>query len=162
MSSYVGWLLGAISTAEVLVVDADIRTDSFGKDTVYILGPYTNVPRECTWRSKDLDFVDQLGGEAMDNVKQINHIKLFYEDSYADLVMTLRVSVDGGVTWVDKQATIGTGDGTSKQYTFDYAPDDPVAGFMITLEVMCTQAAATFKWTGMEIDLTLRGTDFAI
>jgi hypothetical protein len=154
--------IGIISTVEVLEIRPDIRKDTIGKDAVYNLGQFTNAPRNCTWRSKDLDFVDQLSGEAMDQVKQINSVKLFYEDLYENLVVTLRVSVDGGLTWCEKQATMGNADGTAKIYVFDYSPDDPVTGWFHTFEIMNSQPASDFKWLGLEVDLTLRGTDHTI
>jgi len=147
-------------SASVLVHTPEKRKTSLACDEAFVLGSYYNAPRECTWRSKDIDFTEALGAEALDAIKQVVSVKLYYQDLSKDVVTSMKVSVDGGQTWCVKTAAIGDGDGTTKYHVFDYAPDDKVTGSVFTFEIQCLDYDTDFKWLGLEVDLIVRGEDF--
>ena len=114
------------------------------------------------WRSKDLDFSEELGIDATQALKTIDKVKLLYEDVEADTPIYFRVSIDGGNTWVTKSATIGTGDGASKSYEFDFSPIDAVTGYIFTFKIECPSGNQLIKWTGFSVDVIFRGIKFEI
>jgi hypothetical protein len=100
------------------------------------------------WRSRRLDFVDQLP-QYIDRLKCIRKAIVLYDDISASSMITLYVSMDGGVTWASQTKTVGTGDGTTKQATFHFIKTGYVADIMI--ETASTDKR--FKWHQLVLDV---------
>ena len=109
------------------------------------------------WRSKNLDFSEELGIEATQILKTIDKVALLYEDIDSNMPITISISADGGNTWTSKSATIGTGAGGSRRYEIDFVPTDAVTGHIITVKVECPSSNKSIKWNGISVDIILRG-----
>jgi len=122
----------------------------FDKDT------YTDnaAPIGCYWTSKTLDFSDQ-DQDCLQRWKTINKITLFYEDLTANTPVTIHVSPDGGVNWMSKSRSIGTGDGKSKTADFFFRTEEYCTAQDFVVRVECAAFNGTFFWTGLKVNYYL-------
>ncbi len=158
-------LIDLIDQAEAFVVSADTQMTalcSIGYLFDWSGESDNGTPYSCYWRSKDLDYAEVLGPDAHNILKTVDRIKLIYEDLSASVPISVYVSVDGGTTWVTKTANIGTGDGATKHYTFDFCNMDIVTGYFHTFKIESYSSTLKFKWLSMEVDFVPRGIFFAL
>lgn len=103
------------------------------------------TPIVTRWRSKETDFADQYP-QYLDHRKWIDRVRLIYVDKAADTPVTVKISTDGGANWTTSSATVGTGSGAVKDYSFWFN----VSGRYFQFEVESASATKAFKWISLE------------
>ena len=119
-------------------------------------------PFSAYWRSKDLDFSEELGLDASNILKTIDRVRLYYEDIEADTPILFSLSIDGGNTWITRGARIGVGDGASKAHEFDFSHDEGITGYFFTFKIECPSEGVDVKWNGFSIEVIFRGIKFDV
>ena len=110
----------------------------------------------ATYKTKVTDFSDQYYQFA-DNYKCVYSVKLLYED-LEEITVTVSVSTDGGATWTDSLATIGSGDGRSKAKEFFFIKH----GQYFQFKIVHASASTSFKWLGLEVEFEPTGAYYSI
>jgi hypothetical protein len=108
------------------------------------------LPISASWESKQTDFGDQDRGVA-DKAKYINYVRLYYEDKTASTTVSFSISNDGGVTWVTKTKSIGTGDGKSKAVDFWFRK----TGHHFKFKIEHGSTDKEFLWAGFHVDVEI-------
>jgi len=154
-----------IADAELVHISGDKKTALIGTSgyAFRLEGTTDNEnPFSAYWRSKDLDFSEELGLDASNVMKTVDRIRLYYEDIEADAPILFSVSIDGGNTWVTRGARIGTGDGSSKAHEFDFSHDEAITGYYFTFKIECPSEGVDVKWNGFGIEVIFRGLKFDV
>lgn len=105
------------------------------------------------WRSKPLDFAE-IDPKLPSRFKTVDRVRLDYVDKYANIPVTVGLSVDDGKTWTEETLTLGEGDGTSKHADFWF---EPVTGRTISVRVKHSDSDTAFEWTGLTLYFLVRG-----
>ena len=111
----------------------------------------------CRWRSKRIDYADQ-DPESMGKWKTLFRVRVHYEDLSANTMLAIRVSTDGGATWVTQSAIVGTGDLTIKEVDFFFIK----TGRMFNFELVSSSTSSLSKVIALEAEYEVGGEYFAV
>lgn len=112
---------------------------------------------DCYWISKQADFADQHQ-ICLDRNKTLYKIKIWYVDKSANTNITVKVSTDGGATWTQRVATVGTGSEINKSTELFFIKTGQTFQFKVEND---TNSDA-FQWTGLEVYFNVCGDYFQI
>ena len=113
------------------------------------------------WRSKETNFTDQFK-ELENRQKNVHFARLYYVDTDEDVNTSIKISTDGGVTWVGAATkTIGDGDGKNKSADF-YFEGGAISGQFFTVLISSATTDARLQWTALALYFEPGGEDFSI
>jgi hypothetical protein len=111
----------------------------------------------CTYTTKDSELSDQ-DVQCIDKMKTLHEVKLWYIDTASSVTYSIGVSIDGGNTWTNKSASLGTGTGTAKNHTFWFY----ITGQKFMIRVQRSSTSATMQLLGIECAYDVRGEHFSL
>lgn len=110
------------------------------------------------WRSKQTNFTDQFK-ELENRQKNVHFVRLYYVDTDDDVSTSIKISTDGGVTWVGTATkAIGDGDGKNKSADF-YFEGGPISGQFFTVLITSATTDARLQWTALALYFEPGGDD---
>lgn len=113
----------------------------------------------CYWQSKQINFTDQYK-ELESQQKNVHFVRLYYVDTDDDVATSIKISTDGGVTWVGSATkAIGDGDGKNKSADF-FFEGGAVSGQFFMARIESATSDAQFQWTGLALYFEPGGEDF--
>lgn len=138
----------ASSTGAVYQYSGDYKSDA-------------GIAIQSYYRSKQTNFTDQFK-ELENRQKNVHFARLYYVDTDDDVSTSIKISTDGGVTWVGAVTkTIGDGDGKNKSSDF-YFTDGPVSGQFFTILISSATTDARLQWTALALYFEPGGEDFSV
>jgi len=134
--------------------------DNNGKMYVYSASYKGDAGQNITtqWVSKRMDFLDQMP-ELLGKRITVYSVNLIYID-LGNLNITVSVSTDGGVSWIDKTKSIGTGsaDGKTRSERFHFTE----SGQFFNFKVSHTGTSSIFQWLELRPEVDSSGEFFNI